>query len=175
MSDDNFNEVLKLYQRAIERSREQDFDVNNGFADAHGSSERAQSYYDYDVGFPVDYSLRSRRDHDWQHDREDQKKQIENERLYGENVLRNKIGHTAIRLVWVQLFMCNLGFAAYVVYSFFKGWNIPSAVIIAWMSSSLVEIIGILWVIARSLFPFRDISRDEKAEKNSSPQEVLKK
>lgn len=42
---------------------------------------------------------------------------------------------------------------------------IPTQVIVAWLSATLVEIIGILWVVTRSLFPFHDGLRDKAAEK----------
>lgn len=45
---------------------------------------------------------------------------------------------------------------------------VPTEVLITWLSSTIVEIIGILWVIARSLFPFHDRHRDAKGEKHRS-------
>lgn len=35
-------------------------------------------------------------------------------------------------------------------------WNIPSAVISAWLASTVVEVIGVVYAITRSLFPLGD-------------------
>ena len=96
---------------------------------------------------------------------DNEKIKLENRRLKGENKLRRRLGTAAIVFVAVQLGVCDIGFAAYVIYSIVKGWAIPNNVILGWMAASLVEIIGILWVIARSLFPFRDEHRDFEAER----------
>lgn len=98
-------------------------------------------------------------------DLENSKVALENKKLDGENTLRNRLGTAAIVFVSVQLGVCNIGIIAYFVYCICKGWGIPNEVIVGWMAASLVEVIGILWVIARSLFPFRDSHRDKSAEK----------
>lgn len=90
---------------------------------------------------------------------------LKNKRLDEGNRLRNRLGSTAIVFVSIQLVICNLGVLAYFVYYICKGWTISNEVIIGWMTTSLVEVIGVLWVIARSLFPFRDTSRDKNSEK----------
>lgn len=87
-------------------------------------------------------------------------------RAEGENELREMLGKWALMFVGFQLAACDAVMAGYVIYSAFQGISIPTEVMIGWMTASLVEIIGILWVIARSLFPFRDISRDEISEKH---------
>lgn len=89
---------------------------------------------------------------------------LENEQRDLENELRRTLGLTAIKFVAGQLIVCDTVFALYVNYAMNMGWHIPNEVIIGWMAASLVEIIGILWVIARSLFPFRDRHRDRDAE-----------
>ena len=45
---------------------------------------------------------------------------------------------------------------------------VPSNVMVAWMASTFVEVIGILWVITRSLFPFNDAYRDRDGEKSKT-------
>lgn len=91
--------------------------------------------------------------------------ELQNKKLDGENKLRNRLGTAAIVFVSVQLAVCNIGVIMYFIYCICKGWGIPNEVIIGWMAAGLVEVIGVLWVIARSLFPFRDSHRDKSSEK----------
>lgn len=91
--------------------------------------------------------------------------ELQNKKLDGENKLRNRLGTAAIVFVSVQLAVCNIGVIMYFIYCICKGWGIPNEVIIGWMAAGLVEVIGVLWVIARSLFPFRDRYRDKNSEK----------
>lgn len=81
------------------------------------------------------------------------------------NKLRAGIGVTATVFVGIQLVTCDVLVYSYV---FQAGKNVDSSVMIAWMSASLVEVIGILWVIARSLFPFHDRHRDKNAEHHTN-------
>ncbi len=96
---------------------------------------------------------------------ENAKINLENGRLDGENKLRSRLGFTAEALVLGQLTVCDIGIIFYFIYCAYKGWSISGEVIIGWMTASLVEVIGVLWVIARSLFPFRDTHRDKNSEK----------
>lgn len=75
--------------------------------------------------------------------------------------LRKRLARYAIRIVIAQLVMANLFFLIYLVANLVD----PNpAIMVAWLSATVVEVIGILWVIARSLFPYRDKSPsiDEK-------------
>lgn len=56
----------------------------------------------------------------------------------------------------------------YVIFSFWFDHAVPSNVMVAWMASTFVEVIGILWVITRSLFPFNDAYRDRDGEKSKT-------
>ena len=62
--------------------------------------------------------------------------------------------------------MTNATIVAYIVTMLVLKQDVPTQVLITWLSSTIVEIIGILWVIARSLFPFRDRHRDTEGEKH---------
>lgn len=86
------------------------------------------------------------------------------EREKDENTLRRILGISAVGFVGFQLLVCNAVISIYVIVLLVRGQDIPSEVLIGWMSSALVEIIGILWVIARSLFPFKDKRRNRDAE-----------
>lgn len=70
-------------------------------------------------------------------------------------ILRGILAVTAIVFVGIQLWNCNA--------------------IVSWMATSLGEVVGILWVIARNLFPFHDKHRDREAEKQNPKQTQLEK
>lgn len=72
--------------------------------------------------------------------------------------LRKVLAYCAIGLVGVQLLTSNLYFA------YFLAHNITSPdpkIMIAWLSASVIEVIGILLVIARSLFPVKSKPKDD--------------
>lgn len=81
--------------------------------------------------------------------------------------MRKSLKKWALVFVAIQLLACDVGMGLYMMQMVSNGLvaSISDGVLIAWMSSSLVEVIGILWVIARNLFPFRDNQRDKVAEK----------
>lgn len=89
-----------------------------------------------------------------------------NQRREQENQLRATIAQRVIDFVAGQLILTNMLAWLYVLVMLARHDPIPSEVIIAWLSSTIVEIIGLLWVMARSLFPFRDRRRDKDAEKH---------
>lgn len=64
-------------------------------------------------------------------------------------LLRQRIAHTAIRLVIIQIFVSN---AFFLIYLLTNLESTDANVMIAWLSSTVVEVIGILLVVARSLF-----------------------
>ncbi|RSX56732.1 hypothetical protein [Bifidobacterium samirii] len=89
-----------------------------------------------------------------------------NQRREQENQLRVTIAQRIIDFVAGQLVLTNMLAWLYALVMLARHDPIPSEVIIAWLSSTIVEIIGLLWVMARSLFPFRDRHRDNDAEKH---------
>jgi hypothetical protein len=67
--------------------------------------------------------------------------------------LRKMLAWFAIAAVSVQLIVANLIFGWYL---WANGWkDLPSEIMIAWMSATVVEVIGIVVIIARNLFPAR--------------------
>ena len=70
----------------------------------------------------------------------------------------------SLRFVGFQIFVCDALIAAYIVVNLVRKITVPSEVIFGVLGTSLVEIIGILWVITRSLFPFHDSHRDRSKE-----------
>lgn len=87
-------------------------------------------------------------------------------RLEGENSLRKIIAIWLLVLVTLQLVACNAIIGIILLYQLFKiGQPASDELILGWMSACLVEVLGIVWVMVRSLFPFRDKHRNHKAEK----------
>lgn len=43
--------------------------------------------------------------------------------------------------------------AAFYVYGFYNAWNIPVSAIQVWLAATVIEVIGVVAVITRSLFP----------------------
>ena len=94
------------------------------------------------------------------------------QKIKGENILRMVLGIGSIVLVFIQLIVCDIGIFLYGWECYKRGWQIPTEVVLGWLSASLIEIIGVLWVIARSLFPFRDKRRDTPSEKGRDPRKT---
>lgn len=91
-----------------------------------------------------------------------------NTRREQENQLRKEVATWSLWFVLTQLVITNTTIVAYIVTMLVLKQYVPTEVLITWLSSTIVEIIGILWVIARSLFPFHDRHRDTKGEKHKS-------
>ncbi|RYN12662.1 hypothetical protein PG2006B_1128 [Bifidobacterium animalis subsp. animalis] len=90
------------------------------------------------------------------------------ERAEDDNKLRKLMVYWALRFVGLQIVVCDLVMAGYVITELCKNHPIAPQVIMTWLSTSLVEVVGILWVIARNLFPFHDKYRDKKAEQRKN-------
>jgi len=42
---------------------------------------------------------------------------------------------------------------AFYVYGFANGWDIPTAAITTWLGATVIQIVGVVLVIAKNLFP----------------------
>lgn len=89
------------------------------------------------------------------------------------NLLRVMLAVGALVFVGTQLVASDWLVFKYMNAQLAAGRTLPTEFLIAWLAASLVEVIGILWVIARSLFPFRDKRRNQKAE-NKRQSNVIK-
>lgn len=89
------------------------------------------------------------------------------------NWLRVILAVGALVFVGAQLVASDWLVFKYMNAQLAAGRTLPTEFLIAWLAASLVEVIGILWVIARSLFPFRDKRRNQKAE-NKRRSNVIK-
>lgn len=83
-----------------------------------------------------------------------------------DNGLRKTLGCAAMVFVAVQLVVSDSLVYLYVGFMLPTPQGIEPTIMITWMSASLVEVIGILWVVARNLFPFHDKHRDKELEKD---------
>lgn len=92
------------------------------------------------------------------------KLEAEADKLVGENNIRKTVATWSLRFVGFQIFVCDALIAVYIVVNLVRKITVPSEVIFGVLGTSLVEIIGILWVITRSLFPFHDSHRDRSKE-----------
>lgn len=68
---------------------------------------------------------------------------------------RRWLAKWALRIVVCQLAIADIFFGIYLIANL---TTMDGSVMIAWLSATVVEVVGILWVIARNLFPFRDKS-----------------
>lgn len=75
------------------------------------------------------------------------------ERAKDNNRLRKRVSTWLLVIVSAQLFLCNVGIIAYGIFTLASGRTIPHEVILGWLASCLVEVIGVLVVIVKSLFP----------------------
>jgi len=64
--------------------------------------------------------------------------------------LRKKIAHHVSWAVAIQVGIADI---AFLTYGFWNGWNIPGSTIVAWLSSTVVQVIAVGLVVTRSLFP----------------------
>lgn len=95
---------------------------------------------------------------------EGDRRQALNERVKDENKLRNRLGYVLLGMVGVQL-----GMSDFFLYKFLCANPHSDTVMMAWLSACVIEVIGLVWVITRSIFPFKDGYRDTKAEDMSWP------
>ncbi|WP_164518530.1 hypothetical protein [Brachybacterium sp. EE-P12] len=95
------------------------------------------------------------------------KEKLKNDGRKQDQRLRKIVAYWAIALVALQLVISNVYFGIYLIW---QPKTLDPTLMIAWMSASVVEIIGILWVVARSLFPYRDKGRraDKKSTKSTA-------
>jgi hypothetical protein len=77
--------------------------------------------------------------------------------------LKGAVGRFAYRAAGIQLVIANLVVVAYVVYSFATASPISTQLITIWFSSVVVEVIGILLVVANYVFPKRGASWSEES------------
>jgi hypothetical protein len=66
--------------------------------------------------------------------------------------LQKLLSRFAIAAMGGQLFLAD---GAFIAYGFWNDWRIPPETILGWLSATVIEVIGIVLVITRHLFPGR--------------------
>lgn len=66
-------------------------------------------------------------------------------------LLKRWLSTRIIRWMGRQLIVANLVFVAYAWFGL--GWEVPAPAISAWLGATVIQIIGIVYIIARYLFP----------------------
>ena len=88
---------------------------------------------------------------------------LANEQHRSDNKARTQMMVWAEVVVAVVLFLSAIGIGVYLWASFWVRQEMPdSSVLITWLSSTVVEVIGIMYVIARYLFPQSGTGEDTK-------------
>ena len=64
--------------------------------------------------------------------------------------LSRLVAYGALALMAVQIAAAN---TAFFLYGFENGWSIPVAAINAWLAATVIQVIGVVLVITRYLFP----------------------
>lgn len=78
--------------------------------------------------------------------------------------LQRKLGSWALTVVSAQLIITNAVMIAFFTIQMLSAQPISDTVLVAWMTTCFAEVLGILWVIARSLYPRRDNMADNKLQ-----------
>lgn len=89
--------------------------------------------------------------------------QLSNEQHSDDNEGRRKVRKYAARIVAFVLLSSVAFIFTYILFSFIKLNQAPESVIlVTWLSTTVIEVIGIMYVIARYLFPQHGIGEDTK-------------
>lgn len=71
-----------------------------------------------------------------------------------DSLLKKRLGNGILILLFFQVFAMNVGFIGYaVVEVFYRERSLPEAMIIAWLTTSIVQVVGLATVVAKYLFP----------------------
>jgi hypothetical protein len=82
------------------------------------------------------------------------KDELERAHLQQDLELKERYGNRLLGLVTFQLAVADLIFVLYLIIG--VHWNPPEGVIYVWLSTTLVELVGVATVVTRYLFPRRD-------------------
>jgi hypothetical protein len=78
------------------------------------------------------------------------KRKAESERLQISVKLAKLIGYGALIAVVIQVVLADVGFF---FYGFTNDWKIPAAAITAWLAAIVVQVVGVVMVVAKDIFP----------------------
>jgi glutathione S-transferase len=71
-----------------------------------------------------------------------------------EHGLRQKYGDWIIWLLGAQFVIADAVFVAFAWIG--KGWDLPPAVVEVWLAATVVQVVGVVAIVTRHLFPNRD-------------------
>jgi hypothetical protein len=77
-------------------------------------------------------------------------KQADLERKLADLRLSKVVGYGALALMTAQVIVAD---TAFFLYGFGNDWKIPSSAIDAWLAAAVIQVIGVVLVITRYLFP----------------------
>ena len=78
-----------------------------------------------------------------------------------EHRLRQRYGDTILWLLGAQLLIAD---AVFVVFAWAgRGWELPPGVIEVWLAATVVQVVGVVAIVTRHLFPNRDGSEASAA------------
>ncbi|HVW88677.1 MAG TPA: hypothetical protein VHC01_04355 [Gaiellaceae bacterium] len=77
------------------------------------------------------------------------------QQLHGQTLrLRGVYASTFLGALAAQMIVADLAFFLYAGWG--VRWHLPPVVITAWLSATVVEIVGVVYAVTRSLFPLND-------------------
>jgi hypothetical protein len=68
--------------------------------------------------------------------------------------LKGRVADVALTFMGAQVVAAD---GVFVAYGIANGWHAPPSAIVGWLSATVVEVIGVVVVISRYLFPRRDL------------------
>lgn len=68
--------------------------------------------------------------------------------------LKGRVADVALTFMAAQVMAAD---GVFVAYGIANGWHAPPSAIVGWLSATVVEVIGVVVVISRYLFPPRDV------------------
>lgn len=81
---------------------------------------------------------------------------IERQDLHQDVGLKKTYAYWLLALVTAQLILANTVFVVYAWEG--RSWDLDASVIYVWLITTLVELVGVVLIVARYLFPRRDSS-----------------
>lgn len=82
--------------------------------------------------------------------------EIAAEQAENDRKLRETIANRIFRAVWIQVAIAD---TVFVLYGFWRGWDIKPGTMNAWLGATVIQVLAVALVIARSLFPDRTKGR----------------
>jgi hypothetical protein len=92
------------------------------------------------------------------------KDELERAHLQQDLELKERYGNRLLGLVTFQLAVADFVFVLYLVIG--VHWRPPAGVMYVWLSTTLVELVGVATVVTRYLFPRRDSGASESNERS---------